>query len=201
MWANYWDGPAGLYAPHRNAILAELEKLPPFRSVLEVGCGPLVNLARIRQRWPDVHLSGFDVSESALELGMDRFIDAGLAPPQDLSVGQLPDAIGEDDRYDVVLSVYTLAYLEPARIRSVLDRIAMTATQAILFAEPMATLQLAVGLIKGHPPLEWSHDYVSYFRDDAPPQWRYPSAVQRFAVIPEGTADRMNRLLIIRKAQ
>lgn len=194
-WAEYWDGPSGLAAPHRTLLVEELQRLWPFASLLEVGCGPCVNLARVRQAFgPSVHLTGFDVSESALELGQDRFIDAQLEPPQQLAVGALPEALSGDERFDVILSCYTLAYLSPEDLAVALPRLAHAARRALVIAEPMVVVGPETGqphLMRPAPP-EWRHDYVSYFRDDAPGRWNAGRWV-------DCTVDRMNRILVARR--
>jgi SAM-dependent methyltransferase len=65
-WASYWDT---IDAPHRNVIIDALRSLPAFGSLLEIGCGPGVNLFRVLQAFPDVDVTGLDISPGAIDFG------------------------------------------------------------------------------------------------------------------------------------
>ena len=195
-WAAYWDT---LHAPYRTALVETLRKLPPFESLLEVGCGPGVNLWRIRDAFPGVTVGGFDVSPQAIAQGHARFAqaerDGQLSGTGDvyLAVGELPESLALVEPSDVVLSCYALAYVRPSCFHETMLGLVAIARQAIVLAEPMVVVGDPPGisqLIRQQPP-ECKHDYLTWFREHAP-AWALsmrPLQVQR-----------MNRLLVAQRA-
>lgn len=191
-WDVYWDT---ANAPHRTAIVDTLRALPAFNTLLEVGCGPGVNLWRILQAFPDVTIGGFDTSQVAIERGQARFAQAereGQLPGSGdvwLAVGDLPASLALVQDADVVLSCYALAYVAPERLHETLSGIATVAQHAIILAEPMATPHAPPA--KLNPLPEWRHDYLTWFREAAP-GW----AVTSFRPLQ---VDNMNRLLVAQR--
>lgn len=197
QWDVYWQS---LNAPHRDAIVRALSTLPPFESLLEVGCGPGVNLYRILEAFPDADLTGIDVSEEAVDNGMARFgaPDAAYlyegAGRVALCPAPIPDALSPDAMpalapVDVALSCYACAYVAPQRLHETLSGMARLARQAIVLAEPMATPHAPPAKLTDLP--EYRHDYLRWFLEAAP-GWR----VTAFSALH---VDRMNRLLVAQR--
>ncbi len=196
-WASYWET---LHAPYRDAIVAALRQISQksdIRSVLEVGCGPGVNLWRIREAFPDVIVGGFDVSPLAIKSAHARFAEAERAGELTgtgdvyLAVGELPDALQQVEPADVVLSCYSLAYVRPAEFHETMLALTTVANQALILAEPMVVVGDPPGLsqLLHRNPDEFKHDYLGWFRACAP-AWSLsmrPLSVQH-----------MNRLLVAR---
>jgi len=187
-WDGYWET---LNEPYRDALIAALAKLPAFTSLLEIGCGPGVNLWRVLEAFPDVTVGGFDVSHAAIANGHARFQKAeqenALSGKGDiwLAVGALPDSLHEVQPVDVVLSCYALAYVPPHLIRPTLEQMATVAQQAMVLAEPMTIPGFPGGQI--HNPPEWRYDYLRWFQTQ--PNWQVTS-------MKVCLKDRMNRILV-----
>lgn len=200
-WDAYWDS---LGAPHRDAIVDALQKLQPFRSLLEVGCGPGVNLFRVLQAFPNVDVTGVDVSQAAIDNGERRFslaMDAGELPGRGraaLCSGELPEALEVLDTVDVVLSCYTLAYVHPVDIRRTLEQLLALADQAVILAEPMLVPGLPTGLIPNMTaaprPKEFRYDYLRWFSEQERDTWCV-------TVMKPLHVDRMNRLLVAERVR
>jgi hypothetical protein len=191
-WDVYWNT---ANAPHRSSIVDTLRALPAFSTLLEVGCGPGVNLWRILQAFPDVTVGGFDTSQVAIESGQARFAKAeqeGELPGSGdvwLAVGDLPASLSLVQPADVVLSCYACAYVPPERLHETLSGIATVAQQAIVLAEPMATPHAPPAKLTALP--EWRHDYLAWFQEAAP-GWQV-TTLRHLEV------DRMNRLLVAQR--
>ena len=200
-WDAYWNT---LQAPHRDALIDALRKLPAFDSLLEVGCGPGVNLYRVLQAFPDVDVTGLDVSQGAIDFADRRFQEAmgnGELPGRGraaLCSGALPDALDVMEPVDVVLSCYGLAYVHPVDIRRTLEQLLQLARRAIVLAEPMAMPGAPTGLIPNlgatSRPHEFRYDYLRWFHEGVGGRWRVTS-------LKPVTVDRMNRLLVAERIQ
>lgn len=192
-WASYWST---LQAPHRDVLLATLRTLPQFSSLLEVGCGPGVNLWRILEAFPDIALCGVDVSQGAVDYGAQRFAEADRANELagtahvTLCAGQIPEALEQFTPADVVVSCYALAYVWPTDIEPTLSRLLQLATQAIVIAEPMVIPGCNSGPMVRRPA-EFRYDYLAWFqRQDG---WQVTS-------MKPLKVDRMNRILVAQRA-
>lgn len=121
---------------HRQPILRALESLKPFWRVLEVGCNAGVNLRLIHQQWPEVELCGMDAHEAALAYARQRV-------PVQTFAGDLRDLLPamRAQSFDVVLSCYCLAYIEPGQIADVLAHMRRIARVGLVIAEPMMSDQ------------------------------------------------------------
>lgn len=185
-WAEYWDS---LHEPHRDAIIEALRALPRFSSLLEVGCGPGVNLWRVLEAFPDADLTGLDVSQAAIDNGYARFAEADQTRQGRgrvaLAVGPLPEALEPMQPVDVVLSCYTLAYIAPQRLAETFFGLLTLARQAVILAEPMVTPQEPAAKLTNLP--EWRHDYLEGFAHA--PGWAITSMKPLYI-------DRMNRILV-----
>jgi hypothetical protein len=194
-WADYWDT---LRAPHRDEIVRAFQNLPPFESVLEVGAGPGVNLWRLLEAFPDVDLTGLDVSEAAVDDGTQRFeaaMESGEFPGEGrvaLCAGELPDALQAMQPVDVVLSCYALAYVPPADIQATIQQLLTLARRAVVILEPMMVPGVPVGRIPNvgasKRPVEYRYDYLGWF-SLLSKGWR----VTQYKPV---VVDRMNRLLV-----
>ncbi len=200
-WNAYWDS---LGAHYRTALVEALDTVLPVQgSLLEIGCGPGVNLLRVLQAFPDVDVTGVDVSQAAIDNGEKRFaaaIAAGELPGRGraaLCVGELPEALDAVDPVDVVLSCYTLAYVHPFDIARTLEKLLELGERAIVLAEPMLVPGLPSGLIpntSGKPrPREFRYDYLRWFQEKAPGWW--------VTTMKPLIVDRMNRLLVAERVR
>jgi SAM-dependent methyltransferase len=192
-WNVYWDT---LHAPHRDGLVRTLAALPPFTSLLEVGCGPGVNLWRIQEAFPDADLTGLDVSQAAVNAGAERFAAAETegrlkgSGRVALCAGVLPEALDAMSPVDVVLTCYALAYIWPNRIGETLTHLLALAEQALVIAEPMVMPGFPSGPIYRHPA-EFRYDYLQWFSASAP-GWQVTS-------LKPLSVDRMNRVLVAQK--
>ena len=78
LWSANYDRPgfqATTYRPVHDAVLARLDDIEPAR-VLDLGCGTGQLTERLRQRFPDAHLIGADLSNGMLQKASER-TDAG----------------------------------------------------------------------------------------------------------------------------
>jgi trans-aconitate methyltransferase len=191
-WAEYWDT---LHAPHRTAVVQALQQLPAWTSLLEVGCGPGVNLWRILDAFPDADLRGLDLSQTAIDQGAAKFAQADMegglkgSGGVALCAGSLPEALAPMDPVDVVLSVYTLAYVPPPDISETLSRLTELAQHAIILAEPMVAPGLTSELLHRHPA-ETRHDYLRWF--NAIDGWHVTT-------LKPVIVQRLNRLLVAQR--
>lgn len=200
-WNTYWDS---LAAPHRDALVEALAGVLPVRgSLLEVGCGPGVNLFRVLQAFPEVDVTGVDVSQAAVDNGFQRFeraMAAGELPETGrvaLCAGEIPEALDVMEPVDVVLSCYALAYVHPLDIRRTLEKLLELAERAVVIAEPMLVPGLPAGLIpntSSRPrPREFRYDYLRWF-NEVEKGWRV-------TLMKPLIVDRMNRLLVAERVQ
>lgn len=138
--------------PHRQPILDAIESLMPAKSLLEIGCNAGINLKLIRQRWPFMSLSGLDANATAVAM-------ANTFHLQDQYVGDLRDYLPkiEAGRYDVLLTSYCLAYIEPGQIADVLAHMVRIARVGLVIAEPMVWAGDSERVDAGIP--EWRHNY------------------------------------------
>lgn len=97
--------------PHYSEIVERLFDGEHFKSLLDVGCGPLQYLDVIRRISPDVRLAGFDSDEGVIAVAQERLGAAGLKKSKailhDVHVEPWP-FIG---KYDVVCLIAVLLIL------------------------------------------------------------------------------------------
>jgi SAM-dependent methyltransferase len=132
-FTKYWESTDG---SHRDAIITALEHVGPFSSVLELGCNTGPNLRRIHQRWPGVALVGLDIHAGALAYGRAAAEADGWAWTG--VVGDLRELGRLEQHADVVLSCYSLAYLDPRDIDAALAAALACAKTALIICEPGA---------------------------------------------------------------
>ena len=156
MWDSWED-------PHRKQILTALSCLPPFTSLYELGagCGPNLRLIHYYRR--QTKLAGFDTNPGHVAFARERGLE--------ITHGDFPQAPGEE--WDVALSCYALAYVEPEIAK---DTIAAIGSKALVLFEPTALIEpfAQPGLYQLGVPT-FAHDYLSMLRDTGwRIHWRWP---------------------------
>jgi S-adenosylmethionine-diacylgycerolhomoserine-N-methlytransferase len=104
------------YLLGRKRLIAGLA-VPPYGTVLEVGCGTALNLIRTARRYPQARLYGVDLSRMMLETAEAALARRGLAQSIRLALGDAADfdarALFGADRFDRVLFSYSLSMMPP----------------------------------------------------------------------------------------
>lgn len=151
----YWE--AGAQA-HRTAMISAMRDLPPFESVRELGCAAGTNLKLIRTAFPSAIVQGLDVSQEAVLFAQDKFLRDGAVGVMQADILQ-DGELWEPGEVDVVVTCYTLAYVSPDDIETVMTNILRSARVGCVFVEPMMG---ETGRIHVNCPglIEWRHDYV-----------------------------------------
>jgi trans-aconitate methyltransferase len=134
--------------PHRDLIIKELENVPHFINLLEIGCNCGPNLSRISARWPMTSLVGIDISPEAIAVGTYRVPEATLVQ------GDLEALSFPNKWFDVVLADAVLMYVSPERILSVMADIGRVALQNVLLLEWDDESEL--GVVKDY---HWARNY------------------------------------------
>ena len=150
----YWEAGA---QPHRTFLVEALKALPRFESVRELGCCAGTNLRLIREAFPHVMNQGMDVSQDAVIFAQDKLAKDGLVSV--ICADMLTDApYWEPQEVDVVISCYSLAYISPEDLPTLMTSIVRSARVGCVFVEPMmgepGPIHASTGLT------EWRHDYV-----------------------------------------
>lgn len=160
MWDSWKD-------PHREQVLYALAQLyPKISSVYELGAGSGPNLRLIRDVHPSLNLSGCEPNDGLRE----------FAKTQDLNLefAVLPALIPPFD-WDVVLSVYTLAYVQDAYY--VLNQLHKQHNKHLILIEPTANVHPfgAPGLYEGHAMMSYVHPYQALAESAGwKTMWRWP---------------------------
>lgn len=157
-YKKYWESTDG---SHRDAIILALERVGEFSSVLEVGCNTGPNLRRIHMRWPRADLMGMDIHSGAINYGRARAKEEGWYWTG--YAGDLRDLglLGADIA-DVVLSCYSLAYLDPRDIVQAVKDLYGMARKALVIAEPMVPQGEPIKYAGPRPGVvpEYHHPYL-----------------------------------------
>lgn len=171
-----------IHRPHRQPILDAIASLMPATSLLEIGCNAGPNLRLIHERWPEVRLVGIEVNAAAAIYAGCQGITCVTG---DLRY-ELP-RLGAGE-FDIILSCYCLAYIEPDEIADVLAHMVRIARVGLVIAEPMAFSGMSVPEAAGIP--EWRHDYVASL----------PMNFKRFNSLRmvEPPVERLNAVLTVR---
>lgn len=169
-----WDSWA---MPHRDHVLGALTLLSPVSSVYELGCGSGPNLRRIREFAPSVALGGAEPCEALAAWAEQR-----LGIVVDRTV--LPE-VTNGVPWDVVLSCYTLAYLDTPDVMAVLRTLRSRGHRALVLLEPDARGDMeGLGVMQQGPdehgrtlvsmPI-WLHDYFTLLPAAGwTLRWRWP---------------------------
>lgn len=119
--------------PYRQQIVEVIEQHLPYRgSVMEVGCGPGINLFRLHLARPDAILYGVDINEPLAGWAKRLLRDAAM-----IYAGNVLD-FPPSNLIHVLFSVYTAAYFLPSQLSDYLTW-ARGVTEAVIFVEPTDT--------------------------------------------------------------
>lgn len=143
----YWTSTEGA---HRDAIIRALEGVADVTSVLEIGCNTGPNLRRIHARWPSVDLMGMDIHPGAIRYGRARAHEEGWHWAGYCGDLRELDLLGNDVA-DVVLTCYSLAYLDPRDIDQALAAALACARRALIICEPMVLMGQPEKYAPPHP--------------------------------------------------
>lgn len=138
--------------PHREVTLNLLRQLPPFASLLEVGCSVGPNLSVIHKAFPEVVLRGIDPNEESVERAQS------FVPYAKVSLGDVREL--SEEPVDVILADASLMYVTPKEIREVMDRLAWTAKKAVLIIDRHNNSKL--GKVTGGV---WGRDYETLLKE------------------------------------
>jgi SAM-dependent methyltransferase len=111
LWTNEWHDMERFNptARHLERIIVKvLRTLGPIRSLIDVGCGIGVNMKRIHHHFPDLPLTGTDISPSGIELAR-RYV--GQSPQLEYQVLNVETA-ALPAKYDVVLCSQVLEHIQ-----------------------------------------------------------------------------------------
>lgn len=153
MWES-WE------APHRIMVPLALKLLQPVTSVYELGCGSGPNLRLLKELMPELPIGGSEPSP-----GLAGWASEHLGVHIDQTT--LPGV--PSDPWDVYLSCYALAYVDP---EDVLTTLRGLDGRALVLMEPNGDGSL-VSLGYGIP--EWHHDYLALLAESGwRMKWRWP---------------------------
>ena len=136
---------------HRKVIIEELEKLQPFKSVLEIGCNIGPNLLRIRDIFPKVKLAGVDINETAIAEGKK------ILKNVDLKVADIDELPFKKRSFDIVLADAVLIYVGPDKINKVISEMKRVSKKGIVLVE-WHDDDSATGIVK---EFHWCRNYKS----------------------------------------
>lgn len=127
--------------------------LPQFRTVMEVGCAVGTNLRMIREAFPWTECSGSDLNAGAIAYARAK---------QPTVLFRVADALADSATWaprsiDLVISCYTLAYVAPHDVATVLRRAVRAAKVGLVLTEPVGD---GPGLVNGLSFPEWRHSYL-----------------------------------------
>jgi len=193
-----------IHQPHRQVLVEALKKLPPFETLLEIGSNAGPNLRLIHDAFPDVDLTGLDVSgvdyDAAKFAELDRRGELAGKGRVGFVEGPIPESLRSLHPTDVVLSCYALAYVTPKDFAETMFAITEIAQRAIVLAEPMVVVGDPMGISQqiytirnadGQPvQFEFKHDYLGWFRTCAHEWTLYQKPL---------AVDRMNRFVVAQR--
>ena len=148
---NYWRTRED---PSRVAVVEALTTLPPWTTLVEIGCNAGPQLHLIAKTFLGKQLYGIDVNPVALQAGRQNvssatFTEASLWEWLPLQTGRA---------WDVLISHYTLAYVAPEDLSAILAQCLRVAKCGLVLAEPTALPGAPLGLVWSYP--EWRHPYM-----------------------------------------
>lgn len=114
--------------PHRQ-LIANILKLFPWFSLIEVGCGPGPNLVQIVKQIPGRQVGGVDINEDAIALAKETLNGALL------KVCSGENLLISDNATDVVLTDMMLIYAGPRKIHKYIEEIKRVARHYVVFCE------------------------------------------------------------------
>jgi len=149
--ARYWANP--VLQRIRQAFREEVKRLP-FRSALEVGCGPGLDLKHFATIYPDRRIHGIDVSAGMVDAARARISAAGVEAGADVaSVDDAPSLFGRES--------FDLAYVFFGALNTVedlhrsagrlYDALTPGGHLVLTFVNRWYLLDMLVHLLKGRP--------------------------------------------------
>jgi len=121
--------------PRRHFLVQRVEMFSPVSSILEVGCicGP--NLYLLAKRFPQARIVGVDINPLAIQLGKELFKKEGLNNVE--LFAKKADELSEfnDKEFDVILTNALLIYIDPDKIRKVIQELARICEKGFVMAE------------------------------------------------------------------
>lgn len=143
--------------PHRKQIINILRKLQPWDRLMEIGCGSGVNLANIKKKFGNVWLSGFDISEDAIEFAKKKLPDVHFAMTE-VPVRNYGSRVYAD--IDIFLCDAVLMYVPDEEIKGAIKNITDSAQKAIILCEWYDNSRLGV-IREDH----WARNYPLLFKE------------------------------------
>ncbi len=95
----------------RNEIIQRLPELAPNAAILEVGCGTGKNLLPIAEKYPDAHLTGYDVSADMIRLAEKKM--AEHKERVTFYTEPYGPQTGTRERFDLIVFSYALSMINP----------------------------------------------------------------------------------------
>lgn len=161
-WAKSYITSLSYSHTHRDQLVKSLEKLEPFKKILEIGCASGPNLYRVALKYPEAQIWGIDISSSAIKTGVKFFKHKGLNLVN-LEIGKADDLSRfEDKSFDIVISDAVLIYLGPEKITSAISEMARVARKGIVLIEQHTENKESI--YQGR----WIHNYSNLFKQMAP---------------------------------
>jgi len=111
-----------------DRLLTVLADAPKPERVLEVGCGEGMVLKAFAERWPDVALTGVDISPPALEVARE------LNPTATIHTGNAYDLQFANNAFDHILCLEVLEHLET--LEKAMDELVRVAGGRITISVP-----------------------------------------------------------------
>ncbi|HRZ39622.1 MAG TPA: class I SAM-dependent methyltransferase [Candidatus Omnitrophota bacterium] len=138
-----------------------------FENFLELGCGCGNRLFNIAKLYPQIKITGIDVSSRAIKIGNDFFKSSGIENVEFVQkrIESLEDF--PSDSFDVIFSRATLIYISPKKIVPVLKEIVRVAKKHVILmemqGEDLKNDPRGTGIFC--PPGNWKRDYVRLLGD------------------------------------
>ncbi len=174
-WGQGCLGLESISHPHRQLLIERIASYEPFDSVLEIGCASGPNLALLAKKFPNVEISGIDISPIAVKTGNEHFSKEGISNVK-LLVGKADDLRQfQDKSFDVVFTDAVLMYIGPDKIRKVASEMQRVAQRVIVLVEHHSEEKSASGFYnRGN----WLRDYKKLFQLPA-------SQIKTTKILPE----------------
>jgi hypothetical protein len=149
-------------ASYRKFFISEIDETYSFASYLELGCNCGPNLELILEKVPNAKYLGIDINDFAISEGkrIFKFNENVDFVCSDFNEGliNIPDK-----NFDIVFSIYSLAYLPPDQLDLLISQLIRISKKKIIIMEPMELDNIDSKLIYTMP--EWKHNYLRYFND------------------------------------
>lgn len=149
---------------HRHFMVHTLEKLMPFTSVLEVGCGTGANLITIGRSFPDVDLHGLDINRRAVSAAKIALLAENLGD-KNISFGRADELRAYTNRsVDLVVTDACLMYVGPDKIGKTLAELTRVARLAVVCMEWDCEGAVTSGRSSLWHYGHWAHHYSELLR-------------------------------------